>query len=204
MQINSDFEFVVKLIIIGDTGVGKTNFIFQFTEGKFSPLHVSTVGLDSKSKIIRLPKLKKNVKIQIWDTAGQERYMAINKNFFHKVQGIIVMYDLTNRDSFENIKSWINLIKQATSNKTVILIANKLDLAKDERIVSESEGEKLAKDNDIMFFEGSVSTGENVDKIFIKIAETIYTNLIEEKNDEENGSSKFNLNKNNNKKKKCC
>ena len=204
MQINSDFEFVVKLIIIGDTGVGKTNFIFQFTEGKFSPLHVSTVGLDSKSKIIRLPKLKKNVKIQIWDTAGQERYMAINKNFFHKVQGIIVMYDLTNRDSFENIKSWINLIKQATSNKTVILIANKLDLAKDERIVSESEGEKIAKDNDIMFFEGSGSTGENVDKIFIKIAETIYTSLIEEKNDEEKCSSKFNLNKNNNKKKRCC
>ena len=204
MQINSDFEFIIKLIIIGDSGVGKTNFIFRFTEGKFSPLHVSTVGLDSKSKIIRLPKLKKNVKIQIWDTAGQERYMAINKNLFHKVQGIIVMYDLTNRDSFENIKSWFNLIKQATSNKTIILIANKLDLAKEERIVSESEGEKIAKENDIMFFEGSGSTGENIDKIFIKIAETIYTNLIEEKNDEKKDASKFNLNKNNNKKKKFC
>ena len=204
MQINSDFEFIIKLIIIGDSGVGKTNFIFRFTEGKFSPLHASTVGLDSKSKIIRLPKLKKNVKIQMWDTAGQERYMAINKNLFHKVQGIIVMYDLTNRDSFENIKSWFNLIKQATSNKTIILIANKLDLAKEERIVSESEGEKNTKENDIMFFEGSGSTGENIDKIFIKIAETIYTNLIEEKNDEKKDASKFNLNKNNNKKKKFC
>ena len=93
MQIESNFEFQIKLVIIGDSGVGKTNFIFQFTEGRFSPIHVTTVGFDYKSKIIKLPSSKKSVKLQIWDTAGQERYMAINKSLFQKVQGVILMYD---------------------------------------------------------------------------------------------------------------
>ena len=183
MQINSNFEFQIKLVIIGDSGVGKTNFIFQFTEGRFSSMHVTTVGFDYKSKIIKLPKSKKNVKLQIWDTAGQERYMAINKNLFQKVQGIILMYDLTSRDSFEHVSNWLNLIKQTASSKTVILVANKLDLEEDKRIVSVDEGEKIANDNNILFFEGSGSSGQNVDKIFTTIAEEIYTNLMEKKED---------------------
>ena len=127
MQINSDFEFLIKLVVIGDSGVGKTNFIFQFTEGRFSSVHVTTVGFDYKSKIIKLPNRKKVIKLQIWDTAGQERYMAINKNLFQKVQGIILMYDLSNRDSFDHVQSWINLINKNVSNKVIILVANKLD-----------------------------------------------------------------------------
>ena len=117
MQINSDFEFLIKLVVIGDSGVGKTNFIFQFTEGRFSGAYVTTIGFDYKSKIIKLPNNKKVIKLQIWDTAGQERYMAVNKNLFQKVQGIILMYDLTNRDSFEHIQSWLNLVKKNVSNK---------------------------------------------------------------------------------------
>ena len=203
MQINSDFEFQIKLVIIGDTGVGKTNFIFQFTEGRFSSLHVTTVGFDYKSKIIKLPKSKRNVKLQIWDTAGQERYMAINKSLFQKVQGIILMYDLTNRDSFEHVTNWLNLIKQTVSSKTIILVANKLDLEQDKRIVSEEEGGKIAKDNNILFFEGSGSSGQNVDKIFTSIAETIYTDLMEENNEKEDSMvlKKKKLKK---EKKSCC
>ena len=185
MQINSDFEFLIKLVVIGDTGVGKTNFIFQFTEGRFSSLHVTTVGFDYKSKIIKLPKSKRNVKLQIWDTAGQERYMAINKSLFQKVQGIILMYDLTNRDSFEHVTNWLNLIKQTVTSKTIILVANKLDLEEEKRIVSVEEGEKIAKDNNILFFEGSGSSGQNVDKIFTAIAETIYTDLMDDNNERE-------------------
>ena len=185
MQINSDFEFQIKLVIIGDTGVGKTNFIFQFTEGRFSSLHVTTVGFDYKSKIIKLPKSKRNVKLQIWDTAGQERYMAINKSLFQKVQGIILMYDLTNRDSFEHVTNWLNLIKQTVTSKTIILVANKLDMEEEKRIVSEEEGDKIAKDNNILFFEGSGSSGQNVDKIFTTIAETIYNDLMNESNEKE-------------------
>ena len=203
MQINSDFEFQIKLVLIGDTGVGKTNFIFQFTENRFSTIHVTTVGFDYKSKIIKLPKAKKNVKLQIWDTAGQERYMAINKNLFQKVQGIILMYDLTCRESFDHITNWLNLVNQTVSSKTVILVANKLDLQNDSRIVSFEEGDAIAKKNNILFFEGSGCTGENVEKIFTAIAEKVYTNLIEE--DSGNGSSLI-LKKKKHKKEKreCC
>ena len=202
MQINSNFEFQIKLVIIGDSGVGKTNFIFQFTEGRFSSMHVTTVGFDYKSKIIKLPKSKKNVKLQIWDTAGQERYMAINKNLFQKVQGIILMYDLTSRDSFEHVSNWLNLIKQTASSKTVILVANTLELEEDKRIVSVDEGEKIAKENNILFFEGSGSSGQNVDKIFTTIAEVIYTNLMEKKEDSEFES--LTLDKKNEREKKTC
>ena len=203
MQINSDFEFQIKLVIIGDTGVGKTNFIFQFTEGRFSSLHVTTVGFDYKSKIIKLPKSKRNVKLQIWDTAGQERYMAINKSLFQKVQGIILMYDLTNRDSFEHVTNWLNLIKQTVTSKTIILVANKLDLEEEKRIVSVEEGEKIAKDNNILFFEGSGSSGQNVDKIFTAIAETIYTDLMDDNNEREE-SLVLKRKKLNKEKKSCC
>ena len=202
MQINSDFEVMIKLMIIGDSSVGKTNFIFQFTEGRFSSMHVTTVGFDYKSKIIKLPKSKKNVKLQIWDTAGQERYMAINKNLFQKVQGIILMYDLTSRDSFEHVSNWLNLIKQTASSKTVILVANKLDLEEDKRIVSVDEGEKIANDNNILFFEGSGSSGQNVDKIFTTIAEEIYTNLMEKK--EDSAFESLTLDKKNKREKKIC
>ncbi len=201
MQINSNFEIQIKLVVIGDSGVGKTNFIFQFTEGHFSSIHVATVGFDYKSKIIKLPKSKKNVKLQIWDTAGQERYMSVNKNLFQKVQGIILMYDLTSRESFEHINYWLNLVKHTTSSKTVMLVANKLDIEEDKRIVSEEEGAKVAKDNNILFFEGSGSSGQNVDKIFTTIAEEIYTNLL---NDKDFSGNSLTLNRKNKKEKKQC
>ena len=205
MQINSDFEFLIKLVVIGDSGVGKTNFIFQFTEGRFSSVHVTTVGFDYKSKIIKLPNKKKVIKLQVWDTAGQERYMALNKNLFQKVQGIILMYDLTNRDSFEHVQSWLNLIKKNVSNKTVMLVGNKLDLAEEKRIVTEEEGEDIGKKNDMLFFEGSGASGENVDKIFTKMAEEIYTKLIDERSEKgEYENKNLKLDKNKNDKRKCC
>ena len=201
MQINSDFEFQIKLVIIGDSGVGKTNFIFKFTDDRFSPLHVTTVGLDYKSKIITLPSSKKRVKLQIWDTAGQERYMALNKSIFQKVQGIILMYDLTNRSSFENLFKWINLLSQNVSDKPKILVANKLDKAEEKRIVEEEEGKNTAKENNMLFFEASGATGENVEEIFKKIAEMVYNNLILEK---DNRQSLITLQSKQKKKKKCC
>ena len=200
MQINSDFDFQIKLVVIGDSGVGKTNFIFQFTEGRFSPLHVATVGFDYKTRIIKLNSSKKRVKLQIWDTAGQERYMSVNKNIFQKVQGIILMYDLTNRTSFEHLSRWLNLISQNVTNKAKMLVANKLDLADEQRIVTEQEGQKVANDNGMPFYEGSGANGKNVDEIFNKMAEMVYSNLLDEKDSQ---SSNVKLT-NKQEKKKCC
>ena len=203
MQIESNYEFQIKIVIIGDSGVGKTNFIFRFAENSFSDMHVSTVGLDYKSKIIILPSSKKRVRIQIWDTAGQERYMAINKNTLQKVQGIIIMYDLTNRKSFENLERWFNIVSQNFPGKTVFLVGNKLDLSDDKRIVTVEEGQKLAEENNMKFYEGSGQNGENVEEIFIQMAEKVYENIINDKDSFQSSSSKLNKN-NQKKKKKCC
>ena len=205
MNIESDFETLIKLVIIGDSGVGKSNFLFKFIEGQFSPLHVATVGFDYKSKIVTLPVSKKTVKLQIWDTAGQEKYMSINKNLFQKVQGIILMYDLTKRETFDRLKIWLNIIKQMTNEIPIILVANKLDDENNPetgRIVEVSEGEAFAKDNEFQFLEASGLNGTNVEKVFTTISEKIIKNLQEERTPSIIGNS-LNTPINNEKKKKC-
>ena len=112
------------------------------------------------------------------------------------------MYDLTDRESFENIRKWLNLVNQTVSNKTLILVGNKLDLADESRIVSEDEAEKLAKDNNILFFEGSGCSGENVEKIFKTIGDIIYSKLMDDKN--ENSSNSIEIKKKNEQKNKNC
>ena len=184
MNIESDFETLLKICIIGDSSVGKTNVLFKFIEGEFSPLHVATIGFDYKSKIITLPSAKKKVKLQIWDTAGQEKYMSMNKSLFQRVQGIILMYDITNRETFERLHIWLNLIKQMTNEIPIILTGNKLDLEDNEehgRIVEYSEGEDFAKENEIDFYEVSAVSGENIDIIFTSIAEKVIKNLKSER-----------------------
>ena len=202
MKLDSDFEFPLKVIVIGDTCVGKTNFIFRFVENRFSLNYVSTVGFDYRSKIITLPKSKKKVKLQIWDTAGQERYNSVNKNLFQKVQGVIIMYDITNRASFENINKWLYLLSQNVSDKAKILVGSKLDLSEEKRIVTEEEGHNLADKNNMPFYETSSKTGENVEKIFFTLAQNIYENLSNE-NINDNASVKIIQNPER-KKKGCC
>ena len=203
MKVESDFQFLIKIVVVGDSGVGKTNFIFQFIEGKFSEMYISTTGFDYKSKVINLPNYKKKVKLQVWDTAGQERYMSVNKNIFQRVQGLVLMYDITDRDSFEHITNWLNLISQVVPNKPLILVGNKIDLSEKERIVSEEEAKKIASKNNIDFFEASGYSGENVEKVFESIAEKIYTNLVQEGLD--NSDNNISINSiDDNQKKKCC
>ncbi len=184
MNIESDFETLLKICIIGDSSVGKTNVLFKFIDGQFSPLHVATIGFDYKSKIITLPSTKQKIKLQIWDTAGQEKYMSMNKSLFQRVQGIILMYDITNRETFERLHIWLNLIKQMTNEIPIILTGNKLDLEDNEdhgRIVEYSEGEDFAKENEIDFYEVSAVSGENIDIIFTSIAEKVIKNLKSER-----------------------
>ena len=140
--------------------------------------------------------------MQIWDTAGQERYMAVNRNIFHRVQVLILMYDITYRDTYENISKWLELIRQNVPNKPMILVGNKLDLANEKRIVTKEEAQKIAEDNHIEFFEGSGYSGENVDKIFSSIAEKVYKYLLEERNEEQDKNIKITSKKN--QKRKCC
>ena len=206
MNVESEFETLLKLVIIGDSGVGKSNFLFKYIEGQFSPLHVATIGFDYKSKIVTLPKSKKKVKLQIWDTAGQEKYMAINKNLFQRVQGIILMYDLTKRETYERLNIWLNIIKQMTSDVPIILVANKLDEENNPekgRIVDYNEGEAFATKNEFPFLEASGLNGTNVENVFNTISDLVIQSLLQDRTISINDNNNLNIPGDDANKKKC-
>lgn len=175
MNVPSEFENLIKLLILGDVSVGKSNFLFRFIENQFIDSHLPTVGFDYKSQIITLPD-KTVVKLQIWDTVGEEKFMAINKSLLAKVHGIILLYDITDQESFEHINNWITIIKEANENASLILVANKCDI-EDKRVISEDEGNKLAIENNISFVEASAKENINIKETFIKITEEIMSNV---------------------------
>lgn len=175
MNVPSEFENLIKLLILGDVSVGKSNFLFRFIDNQFIDNHLPTVGFDYKSQIITLPD-KTVVKLQIWDTVGQEKFMAINKSLLAKVHGIILIYDITDQDSFDHINNWITIIKEANENASLILVANKCDI-EDKRVISEDEGNKLAVENNISFVEASAKENINIKETFIKITEEVMNNV---------------------------
>ena len=177
MNIQSSFDNTLKIIIVGDTCVGKSNFLFRFINDQFSKIYQTTVGIDCKSKVCILPKSKKKVKINLWDTAGQERYMSINKLYFQKIQGIILMYDITQRSSFERLPKWVQLINETTFNIPVILIGNKIDDEEENRIVSTEEGKDFANQNGYLFYEASALNGKNVNNSIYDLCESIILSL---------------------------
>jgi small GTP-binding protein len=202
---DGNFETLIKLVIIGDSGVGKSNYLYRFVEGEFCPIRESTVGFDYKSKVCILPNSKKSVKFQVWDTAGQEQYMSINKNLFQRVQGIILMYDISTLSSFEHLDQWMELIQQYANNMPLILIGNKVDL-ESKRKVEKEKGENFAKTYDIKFFESSGKTGINVNESFFCIGEDMleFTN---KNNIKPKRGSEYVISKENykpKKKKACC
>ena len=159
-NINNDNSIlIIKLLIVGDTGVGKSNFIYRYIKEQFSDNSLSSVGFESNSKEIEITD--KKVIVQLWDSAGEEKFKSITKNLFSRVQGIIIVYDITNKQSFLNIPNWIKLIKEENDNIPYTLVGNKCDL-KRERVVQEEEGEKFSQDNNIDFLETSAKQDINI------------------------------------------
>ena len=164
-----------KILLLGDSTVGKTCFLLRFTDDTFVDLHMTTIGLDYRLKTMILDN-HKIVKVQLWDTAGQDKYRAITRNYYKGAKGIILIYDITNIKTFQNIKKWINEIKEEISDTiTIVLIGNKIDNEK-ERKISEEQGQKLANDYNVTFFEASAKTGEGVDKsVFYLVQKMVET-----------------------------
>ena len=166
----------IKLMTLGNSDVGKTSFIIKYTENIFFPDLISTLGVDIKVKELKL-KNGKDIILKIFDTAGEERYKSISVNFIKKIDGIIIMYDISNKSSFEEINNWITTIRDNTNNNlSKILVGNKCDLSGDIREVTLKEGEKKAEEYKIPFFETSCKDGTNVDEVFEKIIEDIENN----------------------------
>ena len=167
--------FEVRLVTLGDSKVGKTSLILRYVDDEFNLNYLSTMGFDLKIKKIKLSN-NKEVKVKIFDTAGQERFKSIASNYLKKAEGIILVYDITDRISFENIDNWVDDInKEGKNSKPIILIGNKSD-KEDERAIKKDEGEKLAKNccGGIKFYETSCQTGENVEKAINDLVNDVY------------------------------
>jgi len=191
-------EFLSKILVIGDGAVGKSCIIRRYVDNEFESTHLQTVGLDFKLKNIQLDD-GNSLKAQIWDTAGQERFHSITRNYFKNAHGIILIYDVTLIESFHNVKNWIKQIKKEASDKvSIILVGNKIDM-ENKRAVSNEEGEKIADENGLKFFECSAKTGENIEQIFKEVAKKILENF---SNVEEKDTTKLKNKKN--QKKGCC
>ena len=155
-----NYDEKCQLLIIGDSTVGKTSLLFRYTEDKFSSQHLATVGIDffTKDEIFN----GKVVRIKVWDTAGQERYKSLTGAFFKNAQGIILVYDVNNLETFENLKYWLQSINLNLGDKTEIkkiILGNKIDLVRE---VKKDEAEKFALQNGVAYFETSALENKGV------------------------------------------
>jgi small GTP-binding protein len=166
-------DIVYKVLLLGDSTVGKTCFLLRYCDKTFQDAHLSTIGLDYRVKTMTL-KNKKNIKLQIWDTAGQDRFRAITKNYYKGANGIILIYDVTNLQTYENVKNWITQIREETNPNVVIYLAgNKIDIPEEERAVKTEEGKEIADEYKLQFKETSAKDGINVNEVFQELVEKI-------------------------------
>ncbi|XP_063690996.1 ras-related protein Rab-10-like [Bolinopsis microptera] len=165
------FDYLFKLLLIGDSGVGKTCILFRFSDDAFNSTFISTIGIDFKIKTIELHG--KKIKLQIWDTAGQERFQTITTSYYRGAMGIMLVYDITQSSSFGNINKWLrNIEDHATDNVAKLILGNKCDMEA-RRVVPTEQGEQLAKSKGLKFLETSAKANINIDKAFTMIAEDI-------------------------------
>ncbi len=188
----------IKVILLGNTTVGKTSLIIKYIKNEFSFNYLQTLGLDFKQKIFKM-KNGKDIRLRIFDTAGQERFKSVSFSFIKKANGIILLYDIGNKNSFEALDSWMESIKDNADKKIpIILVGNKCDINDEKRKVTFEEGEKKGKEFQIPFFETSCKDGINVKEVF----ERIVNDIILKKNQTLRGELK--LFEDSIKKKNCC
>lgn len=151
--------------------MGKTCILFRFSEDAFNTTFISTIGIDFKIKTIELRG--KKIKLQIWDTAGQERFHTITTSYYRGAMGIMLVYDITNAKSFDNIAKWLrNIDEHANEDVERMILGNKCDM-EDKRVVSKERGDAIAKEHNIKFLETSAKTNINIEPAFIQLAEAI-------------------------------
>jgi len=169
----SHFDHLFKLLIIGDSSVGKSSILLRFTEDEFDDEHPVTIGVDFKVKTIQLGT--KRINLTIWDTAGQEKFRSLTSSYYRGTQGIILVYDVTSRESFQHLSVWLNEIDMYCNNSDVVklLVGNKIDLG--NREVSREEGLAFAKSKAMVFIECSAKTKLGIQQAF----EELVTKILE-------------------------
>ncbi|KAG8068415.1 hypothetical protein GUJ93_ZPchr0005g16329 [Zizania palustris] len=185
-RARADYDYLIKLLLIGDSGVGKSCLLLRFSDGSFTTSFITTIGIDFKIRTIELDG--KRIKLQIWDTAGQERFRTITTAYYRGAMGILLVYDVTDESSFNNIRNWIRNIEQhASDNVNKILVGNKADMDESKRAVPTAKGQALADEYGI-----NAKTNLNVEQVFFSIARDIKQRLSETDSKPEDKTIKIN------------
>eukprot|EP01121_Diplochlamys_sp_Union-15-3_P012129 TRINITY_DN35_c0_g1_i1.p1 TRINITY_DN35_c0_g1~~TRINITY_DN35_c0_g1_i1.p1 ORF type:complete len:207 (-),score=36.94 TRINITY_DN35_c0_g1_i1:26-646(-) len=164
-------DYLFKLLLIGDSGVGKSSLLLRFADNSFTDSFISTIGVDFKIRTLEVGGA--TVKLQIWDTAGQERFRTITSSYYRGAHGIIVVYDITNQETFNNVQKWLQEIdRYACENVHKLLVGNKCDLVNERKVPFETAKE-FADQLNLVFLETSAKNSTNVEEAFVKMAKAI-------------------------------
>jgi len=168
LRLSPGSDYSVKVVVLGDSGVGKSCLLKQFAKGLYDDLYVSTIGVDFETKKVSLDGAL--IKLYLWDTAGQERFRNITRSYYRGADAVLLVYDVTDEQSFGNVRLWLQDLRNSTSRPVVtVLVGNKADL-ESRRVVSGEQGEVLAKELELPFFEASAKTSLNIESIFNLVA----------------------------------
>jgi len=202
MTMKRDYDYLFKLVLIGDSGVGKSCLLLRFADDNFTDSYISTIGVDFRFRTINIEN--KTVKLQIWDTAGQERFRTITSAYYRGADGIIMVYDVTSSESFDHVEEWLSEVdRYANENTSKLLVGNKADLI-EEKQVPEDTAQRFAEKLSIPFLETSAKTATNVDAAFLTMAKELIKTR-EKQNNEGPSSQKVKMTPvKPNKNKKCC
>lgn len=203
MSTKRDYDYLFKLVLIGDTGVGKSCLLLRFADDAFTESYISTIGVDFRFRTVKVDG--KTVKLQIWDTAGQERFRTITSAYYRGADGIIMVYDVTSQESFDHVGDWLTEVNRYASDGTCkLLVGNKSDM--DDKIVNTDTAKEYADSLGIPFLETSAKNATNVEEAFLTMAQELIK-LREAKsnaNKATTGNSGLKLNNNNRGPAKCC
>ena len=202
---DDEYDFIFKVLLLGNSDVGKSSLLLRFVDSVWNDGFVPTIGVDFKVKTLEINN--KKVKMQIWDTAGQERFRTVVSTYFKGAHGILLLYDVTNKDSFKNLENWLIEIEKNSSDKVLkILVGNKCDLSDDREIQTE-EGQAFAVRNGMEFMETSAKMNTNVSEAFETLGKLMIEFNSKGNNNSQSGEGKnlkANSGKDLNTKKKCC
>jgi len=197
-----EYDHLFKLLIIGDSGVGKSSLLLRFADNTFTGNYITTIGVDFKIRTLEVGG--ERVKLQIWDTAGQERFRTITSTYYRGTHGVIVVYDVTNGESFANVKRWLHEIEQNCEVVNRILVGNKNDCP-DRKVVLYEDAKRFADQMNISLFETSAKDNINVEEMFTVMTQMVLQSKRDQRLRQNPANEPLRLhNPNKKKKQKCC